>query len=79
MLAVEAIVFALMMFYFDLAIILSSRRPITALVRCVFTDPDFVPFEPPERPLGLLGLRTKKRDNLSRCQAAPVTSDAAAQ
>ena len=27
-------------------------------MRCVFTDPDFVPFEPPERPLGLLGLRT---------------------
>jgi cytochrome P450 len=31
-------------------------------VRCVFTDPDFVPFEPPERPLGLLGLRTLLRN-----------------
>jgi hypothetical protein len=28
----------------------------------VFTDPDFVPFEPPERPLGLLGLRTLLRN-----------------
>jgi cytochrome P450 len=31
-------------------------------VRCVFTDPDFVPFEPPERPLGLLGVRTLLRN-----------------
>ena len=38
------------------------ERPIAALVRCVFTDPDFVPFEPPERPLGLLGLRTLLRN-----------------
>src|ERR1700748_3233868 len=38
------------------------ERPITALVRCVFTDPDLVPFEPPERPLGLLGLRTLMRN-----------------
>jgi len=28
----------------------------------VFTDPDFVPFEPPERPLGLLGVRTLLRN-----------------
>jgi len=28
----------------------------------VFTDPDFLPFEPPERPLGLLGLRTLLRN-----------------
>ena len=28
----------------------------------VFTDPDFVPFEPPQRPLGLLGLRTLFRN-----------------
>ena len=28
----------------------------------MFTDPDFVPFEPPERPLGLLGLRTLLRN-----------------
>jgi cytochrome P450 len=28
----------------------------------VFSDPDFVPFEPPERPLGLLGLRTLLRN-----------------
>src|SRR6516162_6463541 len=35
---------------------------ITALVRCVLTDPDLVPFEPPERPLGLLGLRTLFRN-----------------
>jgi cytochrome P450 len=32
------------------------------LVGRVFTDPDFVPFEPPERPLGLLGLRTLLRN-----------------
>ena len=31
-------------------------------MRCVFTDPDFVPFEPPERPLGLLGVRTLLRN-----------------
>ena len=31
-------------------------------MRCVFADPDFVPFEPPERPLGLLGLRTLLRN-----------------
>ena len=31
-------------------------------MRCVFTDPDFVPFDPPERPLGLLGLRTVLRN-----------------
>ena len=31
-------------------------------MRCVFTDPDFVPFEPPARPLGLLGLRTLLRN-----------------
>jgi len=28
----------------------------------VFNDPDFVPFEPPERPLGLLGLRALLRN-----------------
>jgi cytochrome P450 len=28
----------------------------------VYTDPDLVPFEPPERPLGLLGLRTLMRN-----------------
>ena len=28
----------------------------------MFTDPDFVPFEPPERPFGLLGLRTLLRN-----------------
>ncbi|HMF25917.1 MAG TPA: cytochrome P450 [Pseudolabrys sp.] len=28
----------------------------------MFTDPDFVPFEPPERPLGLLGVRTLLRN-----------------
>ncbi|MGA6938252.1 MAG: cytochrome P450 [Pseudolabrys sp.] len=28
----------------------------------MFTDPDFVPFEPPARPLGLLGLRTLLRN-----------------
>jgi hypothetical protein len=28
----------------------------------VFTDADFVPFEPPERPLGLLGVRTLLRN-----------------
>ena len=28
----------------------------------MFTDPDFLPFEPPERPLGLLGLRTLLRN-----------------
>ena len=28
----------------------------------MFTDPDFVPFDPPERPLGLLGLRTLLRN-----------------
>ena len=28
----------------------------------MFTDPDLVPFEPPERPLGLLGLRTLLRN-----------------
>jgi cytochrome P450 len=28
----------------------------------VYSDPDFVPFEPPERPLGLLGLRTLLRN-----------------
>ena len=28
----------------------------------MYTDPDFVPFEPPERPLGLLGLRTLMRN-----------------
>jgi uncharacterized membrane protein len=28
----------------------------------VFTDPDFVPFDPPERPLGLLDLRTLLRN-----------------
>jgi cytochrome P450 len=28
----------------------------------VFTDPDFIPFDPPERPLGLLGLRTLLRN-----------------
>ena len=39
-----------------------TERPITALVWCVFSDPDFVPFEPPERPLGLLGLRTLLRN-----------------
>jgi hypothetical protein len=31
-------------------------------VKCVFTDPEFVPFDPPERPLGLLGLRTLLRN-----------------
>jgi hypothetical protein len=31
-------------------------------VNRVFTDPDFVPFEPPQRPLGLLGLRTLFRN-----------------
>ena len=30
----------------------------------MFTDPDLVPFEPPERPLGLLGLRTLLRNYL---------------
>ena len=39
-----------------------TEGPITALVRRVFTDPDFVPFDPPERPLGLLGLRTLLRN-----------------
>ena len=34
----------------------------TAPVRCVLTDPDLVPFERPERPLGLLGLRTLLRN-----------------
>ena len=38
------------------------KDQLLALVRCVFTDPDFVPFEPPERPLGLLGLRTLLRN-----------------
>ena len=28
----------------------------------MYTDPDLVPFEPPERPLGLLGLRTLMRN-----------------
>ena len=28
----------------------------------MFTDPDFVPFEPPEQPLGLLGVRTLLRN-----------------
>ena len=28
----------------------------------MFTDPDFLPFEPPERPLGLLGMRTLLRN-----------------
>jgi hypothetical protein len=28
----------------------------------VFTDPDLVPFEPPERPQGLLGLPTLLRN-----------------
>ena len=28
----------------------------------MFTDPDFIPFAPPERPLGLLGLRTLLRN-----------------
>jgi cytochrome P450 len=31
-------------------------------VSCVFKDPDFVPFEPPERPLGLLGVPTLLRN-----------------
>ena len=31
-------------------------------MRCVLTDSDLVPFEPPERPLGLLGLRTLLRN-----------------
>src|SRR5215472_7890296 len=42
----------------------------TAPVRCVLTDPDLVPFEPPERPLGLLGLRTLLRnyvETIPRC------------
>ncbi|MFZ1195111.1 MAG: cytochrome P450 [Pseudolabrys sp.] len=34
----------------------------TSAVTCVYTDPDLVPFEPPARPLGLLGLRTLMRN-----------------
>ena len=34
----------------------------TIAVTCVYTDPDLVPFEPPARPLGLLGLRTLMRN-----------------
>ncbi|MGA8177651.1 MAG: cytochrome P450 [Pseudolabrys sp.] len=34
----------------------------TIAVTCVYTDPDLVPFEPPARPLGLLGLPTLMRN-----------------
>jgi hypothetical protein len=46
----------------NLMILAIATYSFRTLERRVFTDPELVPFEPPERPLGLLGLPTLLRN-----------------
>ena len=46
----------------NLMILAIATYSFPTLERRVFTDPELVPFEPPERPLGLLGLPTLLRN-----------------
>jgi cytochrome P450 len=46
----------------NLMILAIATYSFLTLEKCVFTDPDLVPFEPPKRPLGLLGLPTLLRN-----------------